>query len=127
MESIMLFLYLYLGYALVKLYSVTNVLSQQSLSLSALIFSIVVFLIWSFIPVLGYLLAKLIGAKGQSSTKILLLIGVSAGLLENGLFYFHIITPYQGDIGTIIVMGIFFITAYFSLKAPVLFFKNKEI
>ena len=120
----MLFVYLYLGYALVKLYSVANVLSQQGLSLSALIFSIVVFLIWSFIPVLGYLLAKLIGAKGQSSSKVLLLIGVSAGLLENGLFYFKIITPYQGDIGTIIVMGIFFITAYFSLKAPVLFFQK---
>lgn len=114
----MLFLYLYMGYALVKLYSVTNTLLNQSLSLPALIFSIVVFLVWSFIPVLGYLLAKLIGAKGQSSAKVLIIIGIGAGLLENGLFYFHIITPYQGDIGTIIVMGIFFITAYFSLNTP---------
>ena len=114
----MLFLYLYLGYSLVKLYSVTNTLLNQSLSIPALIFSIVVFLVWSFIPVLGYLLAKLMGAKGQSSAKVLMIIGIGAGLLENGLFYYQILMPYQGDIGTIIVMGIFFITAYFSLNTP---------
>jgi hypothetical protein len=122
----MLFLYLYLGYALVKLYSVASVLLQQSLALSALIFSIVVFLIWSFIPVLGYLLAKLIGAKGQSSAKVLLIIGFGAGLLENGLFHFNLLTPYQGDMGTLLVMGLFFITAYFSLKMPTLFINNKK-
>jgi hypothetical protein len=122
----MLFLYLYLGYALVKLYSVSNNLLNPNLSLSALIFSIVVFFVWSFIPVLGYLLAKLIGAKGQSSAKVLLIIGIGAGLLENGLFYYHILTPYQGDIGTIIVMGMFFITAYFSLAIPLSFVKNKK-
>jgi hypothetical protein len=122
----MLFFYLYLGYALVKLYSVANSLLNQNLALSALIFSIVVFFVWSFIPVLGYLLAKLIGAKGQSSAKVLLLIGIGAGLFENGLFYYHILTPYQGDIGTIVVMGIFFITAYFSLQTPISFVKNKD-
>ena len=122
----MLFLYLYLGYALVKLYSVTNNLLNPRLSMSALIFSVVVFLVWSFIPVLGYLLAKLIGAEGQSSAKVLLLIGIGAGLFENGLFYYHILTPYQGDIGTIVVMGMFFITAYFSLQTPISFVKNKD-
>ena len=109
-----------------KLYSVANSLLNQNLALSALIFSIVVFFVWSFIPVLGYLLAKLIGAKGQSSAKVLLLIGIGAGLFENGLFYYHILTPYQGDIGTIVVMGIFFITAYFSLQTPISFVKNKD-
>jgi hypothetical protein len=123
----MLFFYLYLGYALVKLYSVANSLLNQNLALSALIFSIVVFFVWSFIPVLGYLLAKLIGAKGQSSAKVLLLIGIGAGLFENGLFYYHILTPYQGEIGTIVVMGIFFITAYFSLQTPMSFVKNKDV
>jgi hypothetical protein len=122
----MLFLYLYLGYCLVKLYSVAHVLSQENLAFSALVFSIVVFLIWSFIPVLGYLFAKLIGAKGQSSTIILLVIGIGAGLLENALFHFNLLTPYQGDMGTLIVMGIFFITAYFSLHTHTLFVKNKK-
>ncbi|MBA6378170.1 MULTISPECIES: hypothetical protein [unclassified Colwellia] len=121
----MLFLYLYIGYCLVKLYSVINVLSQQSLALSAIIFSIVVFFIWSFIPVLGYLLAKLIGAKGQSSGYVLFIIGVGVGLLENALFYLNVITPYQGDTGTLIVMGVFFITAYFSFKTPRCFTHNK--
>ena len=102
----MLFLYLYLGYFLVKLYSVVNVLSRQDLAFSVLLFSIVVFLIWSFIPVLGYLLAKLIGAKGVSSGKMLFVVGTGVGLLENGLFHFHILTPYQGDLGTIMVMGL---------------------
>jgi len=114
----MLFLYLYLGYSLVKLYSVAHVLFQQSLALSALLFSIIVFFIWSFIPVLGYLIARLIGAKGQSSALALFIIGMGAGLLENFLFYFKLLTPYQGDMGTLMVMGLFFITAYFSLKTP---------
>ncbi|TWX59560.1 hypothetical protein [Colwellia hornerae] len=123
----MLFLYLYIGYSLVKFYSVVNVLSQQSLALSAFVFSIVVFLIWSFIPVLGYLLAKLIGAKGRSNGYILFIIGIGVGLLENALFYFNILTPYQGDMGTLIVMGVFFITAYFSFKTPRNFAKNNKV
>jgi hypothetical protein len=122
----MLFLYLYLGYFLVKLYSVFDVLSQENIALSALIFSIVVFFVWSFIPVLAYLFAKLIGAKGRSSAKVLFVIGASAALLENALFYFDVLTPYQGDRGTLIVMGIFFITAYFSLTTPRFFVKNEN-
>ena len=123
----MLFLYLYLGYLLVKLYSVIGVLSQEKIALSALFISIVVFFIWSFIPVLAYLFAKLIGAKGRSSAKALFVIGASAALLENALFYFNVLTPYQGDRGTLIVMGIFFITAYFSLVTPSLFVKNESV
>lgn len=122
----MLFLYLYLGYALVKLYSVASVLTQQNLAFSALFFSVVVFLIWSFIPVLGYLFAKLIGAKGQSNAAVLIIIGLAAGLLENSFFHFNLLTPYQGDMGTLIVMGLFFITAYFSLKAPTFFVKKEN-
>jgi hypothetical protein len=122
----MLFLYLYLGYFLVKFYSVFEVLSQENIALSALIFSIVVFFVWSFIPVLAYLFAKLIGAKGRSSAMVLFVIGASAALLENALFYFNVLTPYQGDRGTLIVMGIFFITAYFSLKSPSFFVRNES-
>lgn len=122
----MLFLYLYLGYFLVKLYSVVGILSQQKVALSALFFSIVVFFVWSFIPVLAYLLAKLIGAKGRSSARVLFVIGASAALLENALFYYNVLTPYQGDRGTLIVMGIFFITAYFSLKTPRFSLKNES-
>jgi len=122
----MLFLYLYLGYFLVKLYSVVGVLSQQKVALSALFFSIVVFFVWSFIPVLAYLLAKLIGAKGRSSARVLFVIGASAALLENALFYYNVLTPYQGDRGTLIVMGIFFITAYFSLETPRFSLKNES-
>lgn len=123
----MLFLYLYLGYFLVKSYSVVNVLSQEEVALSALIFSIVVFFIWSFIPVLGYLIARLIGAKGYSSAKMLFIVGAGVGLFENALFHFHVLTPYQGDIGTFMVMGLFFITAYFSLKAPTFLLGNKNV
>lgn len=117
----MLFIYLYFGYSLVKLYSVINVLSQQSIALSSLIYSLVIFAVWSFIPVLGYLFAKLIGAKGHSNAKMLFVVGAAVGLLESTLLYFDAFAEFRGDVSTLIVMGIFFMTAYFSLKEPSFF------
>lgn len=122
----MLFIYLYFGYSLVKLYSVITVLSQQSIAFSSLIYSLVIFAVWSFIPVLGYLLAKLIGAKGHSSAKMLFIVGTVVGLLESTLLYFDAFSEYRGDVSTLIVMGIFFMTAYFSLKEPSFLLKNSR-
>lgn len=122
----MLFIYLYFGYSLVKLYSVINVLSQQSIALSSVIYSLVIFVIWSFIPILGYLFAKLIGAKGHSSEKMLFIVGAMVGLLESTLLYFEAFSGSRGSISTLIVMGVFFITAYFSLKEPSFLQKNSS-
>ena len=122
----MLFLSLYLGYFLVKLYSVINIFSQQSMPLSSLIFSIVVFVIWTFIPVLGYLFAKLIGAKGKSSARILFIVGAVLGLFENVLFNFEFFMPYQGDVSIIMVMVLFFITAFISLKESSFLLKSNN-
>jgi hypothetical protein len=72
-------------------------------------------------------LAKLIGAKGESSAAVLLIMGIGVGLFENALFYFDFLTPYQGDMGTLIVMGVFFIMAYFSFQTPSLFSKKNEL
>lgn len=122
----MLFLSLYLGYFLVKFYSVINIFSQQSMPLSSLIFSIVVFVIWTFIPVLGYLFAKLIGAKGKSSARILFIVGAVVGLFENVLFNFEFFMPYQGDVSIIMVMVLFFITAFISLKESSFLLKSNN-
>lgn len=122
----MLFLSLYLGYFLVKFYSVINIFSQQSMPLSSLIFSIVVFVIWTFIPVLGYLFAKLIGAKGKSSARILFIVGAVLGLFENVLFNFEFFMPYQGDVSIIMVMVLFFITAFISLKESSFLLKSNN-
>jgi hypothetical protein len=77
-------------------------------------FSVVVVFLWSFIPFVGYLLAKLLKADGQVSKYILFVFGVSVGLIEHSLFYFDILTNKQNTIGTFIVFILFFIIAYIS-------------
>jgi len=111
-------LYLFLGYASVQSYSFIKVLAGSNYPLSVFIFSLAVFLIWSFIPVLGYFFAKLIGAKGKSHKFALLVFGLSAGLFEKALYHFDIIT-FNGDmLGTIIVGILLFCSAFISIKPP---------
>ena len=85
-----------------------------------------VFVIWTFIPVLGYLFAKLIGAKGKSSARILFIVGAVVGLFENVLFNFEFFMPYQGDVSIIMVMVLFFITAFISLKESSFLLKSNN-
>jgi hypothetical protein len=70
-------------------------------------------------------LAKLIGAKGESSAAVLLIMGIGAGLFENALFYFDFLTPYQGDMETLIVMGVFL--SWITFQTPRLFSKKNEL
>lgn len=109
-------MYLYLGYLLVLLYSLMNKLWQANMPISAVFFSIVVFFIWSFVPVSGYWLAKLCKAGGQASSTALFVFGASIGLLEKGLYYFAILTKTQNTIGTLIVFILFFAVAYISIN-----------
>jgi hypothetical protein len=111
-------LHLYLGYLIIKAYSLINTLSQEYIAGPAIVFSLVVFVIWSFVPMLGYLLAKLFGAKGHSSALTLFIVGMGVSLFENALFYFNALSPYQGSTGTFLVMIIFFISAYVSFSKP---------
>ena len=112
-------LYLYLGYLVVQLYSIINVFDKMSTSFSVIFFSIVVFIIWSFAPIVGYLLAKAIGANEILTKKMLFLFGFMVGLIENSLFYFNIISSEQTNIGTFIAFCFFFIIAFIPTKLNV--------
>ena len=99
-----------------QLYAIVDVFSKNTVAASAIFFSLVVFIIWSFIPVLGYLLAKAIGAKGNANRSSLLIAGIIVALIENGLQYFNILNNKQLDIGTAVVVVLFFLIAYLPLN-----------
>ena len=101
---------------MVQSYPLIDKLFQSNISIPAIFFSIVVVFIWSFIPVVGYWLAKLLKANGQVSKYILFIFGVSVGLIEDSLFYFDFLTPKQNTIGTLIVFVLFFIIAFISIN-----------
>jgi len=107
-------LYLYLGYLLVHFYPLIIKLFELNISISAIFFSIIIVFIWSFIPFLGYWLAKLFKAKGKVSKYILFTFGIGIGLIENSLFYFDFLTNKQTIFGTFVAFFLFFIVAYIS-------------
>lgn len=109
-------MYLYLGYLLVQLYTLVTKLWQTSMAPSILFFSIMVVFIWSVIPFVGYLLAKMFNANGQISKFILFTFGLSVGLIEISLFYFDVLTKEQNAIGTLLVTIIFFIIPFISIN-----------
>lgn len=109
-------LYLYLGYLCTQLYSTYTVIAKTPMSVTALIFSVSVFLIWGFVPVIGYVFAKMINAKGRASSIFMLGFGLFAGILENALFYFDILTNDEVFLGLVLVGIMFFIIAY--IKVP---------
>jgi hypothetical protein len=109
-------LYLYLGYVVTQLYAIADVFSKETIAPSAMFFSLVVFVIWSFIPVLGYFFAKMLGAKGYANKVTLLISGVTIALIENSLRYFNILNDKQLNIGTAIVLLLFFLVAYLPLN-----------
>jgi len=111
-------LYLYLGYVVTQFYSIIDVFSKNNVAASAIFFSLVVFVIWSFIPVLGYPIARAVGAKGNASKTTLLVAGVAIALTENGLTYFNLLSDKQYNIGTAIVFSLFFFFAYLPLTKP---------
>lgn len=108
-------LYLYLGYFVVQFIPLIERLFFSNISISAMFFSIVVFFLWSFIPMLGYLLAKLLKANGNLNKYFLFGFGAGAGLIENGLYYFDILTHDENVIVTLLVCLLFFICAFITL------------
>ena len=109
-------LYLFLGYVITQFYAIAEVFSRTDIAPSAMFFALIVFIIWSFLPVLGYALAKNFGALGHSNHTVLILAGVIIALLENGLSYFNFLSDKQHDIGTAIVFTLFFAFAYLPFK-----------
>ncbi|PCI57842.1 MAG: hypothetical protein COB45_02105 [Gammaproteobacteria bacterium] len=103
-----------MGYLLVQLYALINKLLHTNMSLSVMLFSIIVVFIWSLIPFIGYWLAKWLNANGQVNKYTLFIFGVGVGLIENSLFYFDFLAKEQNIIGTFIVFFLFFIIAFIS-------------
>mgnify|MGYP007012738443 CR=1 FL=1 len=77
-------------------------------------FSVVIVFLWSFIPFIGYWLAKLLKANGKANKYILFTFGLGIGIIESSLFYFDFLTNEQSTIGTFIVFFLFFIVAFVS-------------
>lgn len=107
-------LYLYFGYFVVQFIPLIERLFFSNISILAMFFSVVVFFLWSFIPVLGYLLAKILKANGNLNKYFLFAFGAGAGLIENGLYYFDILTYDENVLVTLLVCMLFFICAYIS-------------
>ena len=107
---------LYLGYMGVQLYALAKIFYLQSITVAAVFFSLVVFFVWTFIPVIGYIFAKAIGAKGQTNHHALLALGAGTGLVENGLFHFEIMSAGQHDLVTGMVFMIFFVCGYLTIE-----------
>lgn len=107
---------LYFGYLIVQTYGIIDVFLKNTIAPSAAFFSIIVFLIWSFIPLLGYLLAKSLGAKGITSKPLLCLLGFTIALFENSWFYFDWFVKGEDLFATVIVFSLFFSLAYLPLN-----------
>jgi hypothetical protein len=82
------------------------------MSNSALFFSVIVVLFWSFIPIVGYLLAKLLKGNNELGNRFLFILGFAIALIEKSLFYFEVLTKEQVTIGTLLAFLLFFIVAY---------------
>lgn len=110
---------LYFGYLLIQAYALPARFSQSNMANSAIIFSLVVFFIWSFIPVSGYFIAKLLPknlkAKGNLNQLSLLVIGAGIAAIEKLFFYFNIFTYEQGFINTLSIFILCFCVAYISV------------
>ena len=109
-------LYLYIGYILAQSYAVIEKLVVSNIAPLAMFFSVVVFIIWSVFPVVGYLLAKVCKANGNLNNKTLMVCGLVLGCVENVLFHFNILTYGQESLGTLIVFCLSFALAYVSLN-----------
>ncbi|WP_440875837.1 hypothetical protein [Thalassotalea sp. PLHSN55] len=120
--------YLYLGYVLVQLYPLIEKLNQVEIAPSALFFSLIVFFIWSFIPIVGYCLARLFFHSQKLNNTPLIFIGVLVGLIEDGLFYIDVLHYKEHAIAATVSFILFFCVAMLA-KASFLanFLSNKEV
>ncbi len=105
-------LYLYFGFLIGQSFPVIKTLYNANLPLLAVGFSIAVFIIWTFVPTLGYLLAKLTGAKPTYNRLTLFILGAIVCIFEKVLFHFDILTTTDGYLPFIISAICFFIIAY---------------
>lgn len=109
-------LYLFLGYLVAQSFSAINTIVTHDIPLLTILFSVIVFIIWSFAPVIGYAIAKMMGAKGHSNKYVLLVTGAAISLIEHSLFYFDLLTYKDYIVGMLITSAMFFVVAYAPFK-----------
>jgi hypothetical protein len=105
-------LYLYLGYLFIQLFPVADKLLNENIAASAVFFSLIVFLIWSFIPLFGYILSMLFRILPKYNKIYFLVYGAIVALIENGLFYLNFLTYEQNVLSTGISAALFFLVAF---------------
>jgi hypothetical protein len=107
--------YLYLGFLLGQSFSVAQVIYSANIPLLTIVFSIIVFLIWSFIPVMGFALARLLGAQLKYTKYWLVALGVMISLIEQLLYHYNVITSKDGYVTMLLTATLFFAVAYLPL------------
>lgn len=114
-------LFLFLGYEFVELSVLFSALELNSLTLIQIVVLVLFSVIVDVIPVLGYVIGKrLLGKSDRSNSPlhwgILLLCGVSVGLLQSALYKYSIITPEQNYLAFILSTVLFFFVALIPSK-----------
>jgi len=109
-------LYLYLGFLLTQSHSVITVIYNANIPLLTIVFSIVVFLIWSLFPVLGYALGRgvthLLNIKSDCNKYVLFALGCSISLIEQTLFHFEVLSLKNEYSAMLITSALFFSAAF---------------
>ena len=110
-------MYLYLGYFLVQLYPLIVKIFQLNITVLAIFYSFIVVFIWSFIPFLGYGVAKILHPSSSRPGKYTLLVqGFGIGITEASLFYFELLTDEQSTLAPLVVFLMFFLVAYLPIN-----------
>lgn len=105
--------YLSIGYIVVQFYAVINLLLKETISPYAMLFSIVVLIIYSFLPIIGYLLGRSLFSRMLALRRLatfeLIGLGFSIGLIEKLLFFANILHYKQTYIAITLTSFLFFI------------------
>ncbi len=112
--------YLYLGFLLGQSFSVVQVIYNASIPLLTIVFSIVVFLTWSFLPLMGYALARLLGAQLKYTKYWLIALGLMISLIEQVIYYYDVTTSKDGYATILVTASLFFAVAYLPLSQRLL-------
>ena len=119
-------LYLYLGFLIAQSYSVAQVIYNANIPILTVLFSITVFLIWSFFPVLGYGFARIFGKKLTVNKYLMITFGISISLIEQLLFHFDVYTRSDGYLTILMTAGMFFAVAFLPLNRKTMNLSNQN-
>ncbi len=104
--------YLYAGFVSVQLYNALKVLLFTSASASAIFFSVIVFIIWTVLPVSAYAIAKLCGGRSNYKPWVLIVLGAAIALIEKLIFHLGLFGKDEFALGMGFAAILFFILAY---------------